>query len=120
MHYYLAAAPDDGTEVKLEILDEGGSVLRSYGRKPVGYDKLDGAHKAMDPGPWLPLQAGMNTFIWNLRLPGATKVLGNKTAGEAAEGPYVLPGQYQVRLSIGGAVQVQPFEVVNDPRADVA
>ena len=99
VHYYLAAAPDDATEVKLEILDEAGNVLRSYGRKPVGYDKLDDAHKAMDPGPWLPLQAGMNTFVWNLRLPGATKVLGNKTAGEAAEGPYVLPGHYQVRLS---------------------
>ena len=36
------------TEVKLEILDEAGSVLRSYGRKPAGYDKLDDAHKAME------------------------------------------------------------------------
>ena len=95
-------------------------MLRSYGRKPAGYDKLDDAHKAMEPGPWLPLQAGMNTFVWNLRLPGATKVLGNKTAGEAAEGPYVLPGHYQVRLSVGDAVQVQPFEVVNDPRVQTS
>ena len=91
--------PRRGRQVKLEILDEAGNVLRSYGRKPAGYDKLDDAHKAMEPGPWLPLQAGMNTFVWNLRLPGATKVLGNKTAGEAAEGPYVLPGHYQVRLT---------------------
>ena len=120
VHYHLAAAPDEGTEVKLEILDEAGSVLRSYGRKPAGYEKLDDAHKAMDPGPWLPLQAGMNTFVWNLRLPGATKVLGNKTAGEAAEGPYVLPGHYQVRLSVGDAAQVQLFEVVNDPRVQTS
>ena len=120
VHYYLAAAPEEGTEVKLEILDGAGTVLRSYGRKPSGYDKLDDAHKALDSGPWLPLQAGMNTFVWNLRLPGATKVLGNKTAGEAAEGPYVLPGKYQVRLSVGSAVQVQPFEVVNDPRVQTS
>ena len=36
VHYYLAAAPEEGTEVKLEILDEAGNVLRSYGRKPRG------------------------------------------------------------------------------------
>ena len=62
VYYYLAAAPEEGTEVKLGILDKAGSVLRSYGRKPAGYDKLDDAHKATDPGPWLPLQAGVNTF----------------------------------------------------------
>ena len=83
---------------------------------PLGYDKLDDAHKGMDPGPWLPLQAGMNTFVWNLRLAGATKVLGNKTAAEASEGPWVLPGRYQVRLTVDGKVQIQPFEVVNDLR----
>jgi photosystem II stability/assembly factor-like uncharacterized protein len=116
IHYYLAAVPEDGTEVKLEILDEAGKVLRSYGRKPPGYDKLDDAHKGMDPGPWLALQTGMHTFVWNLRLPGATKVFGNKTAAEAGEGPWVLPGRYQVRLAVGEWAQTQPFELVNDAR----
>lgn len=116
IHYYLPDAPEQETAVKLEILDEAGAVLRSYGRKPAGYDKLDEKAKGMDPGPWLPLQAGMNLFVWNLKLPGATRVPGNKTAADAAEGPYVLPGKYQVRLQIGDHVQAQTFPVVNDLR----
>lgn len=114
--YFLPEAPAAETPVLLEILDERGAVLRSYGRKPADYDRWDDKRKGMEPGPWLPLNAGMNRFVWNLRLPGATKVPGNKTAAAANEGPFVLPGRYQVRLRVGDAVQTQMFEVVNDPR----
>jgi hypothetical protein len=120
IHYFLPSAVEEATAFKLEILDEAGEVLRTYARKPKGYDKLDEAHKGMDPGPWLPAQVGFNTFVWNLRLGGSTKVLGNKTAGEAFEGPWVLPGTYQVRLSVGENVQTQTFEVVNDPRVQTS
>lgn len=114
--YFLPEAPAAETPVLLEILDEHGALLRSYGRKPADYDQWDDKRKSLDPGPWLPLNAGMNRFVWNLRLPGATKVPGNKTAAAANEGPFVLPGRYQVRLRVGDWVQTQTFEVVNDPR----
>jgi photosystem II stability/assembly factor-like uncharacterized protein len=118
--YFLPEAPAAETPVLLEILDERGAVLRSYGRKPADYDRWDDKRKGMEPGPWLPLNAGMNRFVWNLRLPGATKVPGNKTAAAANEGPFVLPGRYQVRLRVGDVVQTQTFEVVNDPRVRVS
>ncbi|MBW7884387.1 MAG: glycosyl hydrolase [Caldilineaceae bacterium] len=114
--YFLPEQPAEDTKVTLEFLDADGNVLRTYGTKPAGYDEWDDAKKAMDPGPWLSLKEGMNRFIWNLRLPGAVKVLGNKTAGEANEGPFVLPGRYQVRITVGDQVQTQEFEVLNDPR----
>ena len=45
---------------------------------------------------------------------------GNKTAGEANIGPLVLPGSYQVRLTVGtpggDVVQTASFTVANDPR----
>jgi hypothetical protein len=116
IHFYLAAAPAEDTPATLEILDAGGNVLRTYGRKPQGYDKFDEARKGLDPGPWLPLAGGINTFVWNLRLAGAVKVPGNKTAGEALEGPWTLPGSHTVRLTVGGQVQTQLLEVLNDPR----
>ncbi|MCS6825945.1 MAG: glycosyl hydrolase [Caldilinea sp.] len=118
--YFLPEAPAPETPVLLEILDDSGAVLRSYGRKPTDYDRWDDKRKGMEPGPWLPLNAGMNRFVWNLRLPGATKVPGNKTAAAANEGPFVLPGRYQVRLRVGDRVQTQAFEVVNDPRVRVS
>jgi photosystem II stability/assembly factor-like uncharacterized protein len=114
--YFLPEAPAAETPVTLAILDTAGNVLREYGRKPADYDKWDEKRKSLEPGPWLPLAAGMNCFVWNLKLPGAVKVAGNKTAGAAAEGPFVLPGHYQVRLRVGDAVLTQGFEVVNDPR----
>lgn len=117
--YYLAEAPAADVKVTLEFIDQTGNVLRTYGRKPAGYAKLDEKAKAMDPGPWVPANNGMNRFLWNLRETGAIKVPGNKTAGEANEGPYVVPGSYQVRLTVGDAAQTQSFAVVNDPRVPV-
>ena len=37
-------------------------------------------------------------------------------AGSVA-GPKVLPGHYQVKLTVDGASQVQPLEIVPDPRS---
>lgn len=116
IHYFLPEAPAAETPVTLSILDAEGNVLRAYGRKPADYDAWDDKRKGMEPGPWLPLNVGMNRFVWNLRLPGATKVPGNKTAAALNEGPFVLPGRYQVRLTMGETVATQGFEVVNDPR----
>jgi hypothetical protein len=70
------------------------------------------------------VKAGVNRFLWDLRHEGATRVLGNKMAGEANKGPLVVPGTYEVRLTIdtgsGSEVLSQTFEVQNDPRAGVS
>ena len=96
--------------------DAQGKVVRTFTLKPVGYDKLDDNKKALNPGPWLSGKAGVNKFAWNLHSEGSVKVLGNKTAGEANEGPFVVPGTYQVQLSVGDTTLTESFEVVNDPR----
>jgi hypothetical protein len=62
----------------------------------------------------------MNRFVWNLRLAGAEKVPGNKTAGEANKGPFVVPGVYQVRLTVNDQSHIEPLEVVPDPRVAVS
>ena len=114
--YHLADAPAEDVKATLTFLGQDGAVIREFAPKPAGYDKWDEKKKGMDPGPWISLKAGMNRFVWNLRFPGAVKVLGNKTAGEVNEGPYVLPGYYQVRLTVGDHSVTEWFEVVNDPR----
>lgn len=120
VNYWLAEAPAVDAKAALAFLDAEGNLIREFGPKPADYAKKDDKDKALDPGPWLPLKAGMNRFVWDGRYPGATKVRGNKTAGESVNGPLALPGSYQVRLTVGETVLTQPFEIVNDPRVQTS
>ncbi len=118
--FYLAEAPEATANAALAFLDSQGNLIREFKPKPVAYDKQTDKEKALDPGPWLPCQAGVNQFLWDLRYAGATKVLGNKTAGESVNGPLVTPGVYQVRLTLGDRVLSEAFAVVNDRRVTTA
>jgi photosystem II stability/assembly factor-like uncharacterized protein len=116
IQYWLESAPPADTACALAFLDANGAVIREFKAKPANYDKQDDKAKSLDPGPWLPLKTGMNRFLWDLRYPGATRVAGNRTAGEANSGPLILPGDYQVRLTLGDQVLTQPITIINDPR----
>jgi photosystem II stability/assembly factor-like uncharacterized protein len=120
----VSVTDDDDAVVSLEIVDSAGMVVRHFEPKPTGYDERSDEEKAFEPGPWIPVIEGVNRFLWDLRYPGATRVLGNVLAGEANKGPLVLPGSYLVRLRVvtNGSEEVleQPLQVVNDPRVHVS
>ena len=116
---------DEGSTATLEFLATDGEPVRTIHVQPDGYDDLSDDEKGFDPGPWIVLKPGVCRFVWDLRHEGASKVLGNKLAGEANLGPLVVPGTYQARLSVTGSSGdtqslTQSFEVVNDPRAEVS
>ena len=98
-----AAVADAAGQISasLAVLDERGKLVREYRPKPAGYDKLSDEDKALDPGPWMPVRAGVNRFVWDLRYAGASRLRGNKTGEEAERGPLVLPGTYSVHLRLG-------------------
>jgi hypothetical protein len=107
VHFRLAAAPDSSTKVSLEFLDARGVVLRTYSDR-------SGAGPAR-----LAARAGLNTFTWDLRREAPTTLQGVQLFGApSGGGAKVLPGRYQVRLTVGAFAQTQPFDVVNDPRLE--
>ena len=112
-----ASAGGPAASFSLAFLDAEGGLIREFRPKPAGHDTLDDEEKVLDPGPWMPVRAGVNRFVWDLRYPGATRLRGNKTGEEAERGPLVLPGTFQVRLTAGGRTLTESFEVVNDPRS---
>jgi hypothetical protein len=120
LRYLLKEAPKEGEEIKLDILDSKGAVLRSYSSKEE--KKEDGAagggEEGFGPPPPkpLPAKAGLNTFSWDLRSKEATRFKGLILWAGQTAGPRVAPGRYEARLTVAGQTVGQSFEVRKDPR----
>lgn len=114
INYYFKNKPDANTQVKLEFFDSKGTLLKTF----VGKDK-DGEEKR-DDDPNRPdsftYQQGLNRFIWNLRVENPTKFAGMILWGGTPAGPRVVPGNYQVKLTVGDKTFTQNFELKKDPR----
>ncbi|HEV2046892.1 MAG TPA: hypothetical protein VGQ95_09875 [Chthoniobacterales bacterium] len=113
--YYFKAAPKD--EVTLEILDAQGKVVRHLSNK----EKKEGEQ----PPEWpdrvertktIPANDGANRFAWDLRYDDPVQVPGAFYSGNGPKGPLALPGEYQVKLTVGGKSQTAPLHLGIDPR----
>ncbi len=108
-------------ELKLEILDADGKVVRSYSSRPKKGPGGGGGGEESFFGPRgpraLPTKAGMNRFVWDLGSEDATEVPGLVTFGGLG-GIRMPPGTYTVRLSAGDREVTRPLELVEDPRID--
>jgi hypothetical protein len=122
-----ASAPDS---LELTVLDSTGAAIRTLRAKA---------------------RPGLNRVTWDVRYDGPTQVAlrtlppdnqhiweesrfkGKSTRpinhwgieGPERQGPLALPGQYAVRLTVGGQTYTQPLEILADPtipssRADMA
>ena len=101
--------------VKFEFLDAQGGVVGKF----IG-DKTE--YKADPNTPWWEREpkpttaAGLNTFSWNLKYPGATVFDGMILWGaNAKSGPRAPIGKYQVKLTAGSYTKTFPFEVKMNP-----
>jgi outer membrane murein-binding lipoprotein Lpp len=65
----------------------------------------------------VPARAGLNRFVWDLRLPGVRPVRDVVNDEGTYAGAMVVPGAYAVRLTADGRAETRPFQVVDDPRA---
>jgi hypothetical protein len=115
--YFLASAPG---ELKLEILDPGGNVVRSYGSAaaaPAAGGR--GGRRGGTLPTTLPTKIGMNRFVWDLRYAGGPPSGGGDGEGGGGfggQGPLVAPGTYRARLTSGGVIKTETFIVKIDPR----
>ena len=115
INYYLKTAPPD--EVTLDILDAQGKLVRRLSSK----EKKDGEQ----PPEWpdrvarvktIPANEGMNRFAWDLRYDDPIQIPGAFYAGNGPKGPLASPGDYQVKLTVGGKSQTAPLHLAIDPR----
>ena len=113
--YYL---PNPSGELKLEILDAAGSVVRTYTSEARAAAGGRGGRRGGGLPSVLPTKAGMNRFVWDLRYPGAASGGGDGEGGGfgGGGGPLVAPGAFKARLTAGGATRTESFTVKIDPR----
>jgi len=113
--YYLGAPSSD---VKLEILDAAGAVVRTYTSAASGAQQGGrGGRRGGGLPAVLPARIGMNRFVWDLRYPGGPSGGGDgEGGGFGGGGPLVAPGPFRARLTAGGVTKTESFVVKIDPR----
>lgn len=126
--YYLKSAPSG--DISLAIYDTAGNLVRQFSSAPM---PVSNEPPPPVPSYWLAQpepptkNAGMNRFVWDLRYtPPMTlrheypisAVYGDTPADP--RGPLVVPGRYEVRLTVNGQTYKQPLRVQLDPRVNAA
>ncbi len=126
--YSLARA---AKRVTLEIRDAAGHSLRRFASNDTSPQPTAERYFAADwvkPAQKLATDAGAHRFVWNLRTPrpkavqygySIAAVLGDDTP-LTPQGALVLPGNYQVVLSVDGREYRQPLVVAADPRVQTS
>jgi len=114
LYYWLKEKPKE--PIKLEVLDDQGKLLRSENsvvkkevEQPTEFDEEpDITH--------IPAEAGLNLFVWDLRCQMPMKIPKAIYDNGKPAGPLVLPGKYQVRLTVDGKSYAEAIEIKMDPR----
>ncbi|MFN2492383.1 MAG: WD40/YVTN/BNR-like repeat-containing protein [Pyrinomonadaceae bacterium] len=66
--------------------------------------------------PRVTTDVGLNRFVWDLRYADSVRFPGMILWAGEMRGPRVVPGNYQVRLTVDGKTMTESFEVKSDPR----
>jgi photosystem II stability/assembly factor-like uncharacterized protein len=118
--YFLKSAPKDGAT--LEILDTKGKVVRKYSSKKTaeGASPDEEEFGVSRPGETLPAEMGLNRFVWDMRGEVPARVPGAVSWGGRPAGALVLPGTYQIRLTVAEKTSTASAEISKDPRVAVS
>jgi photosystem II stability/assembly factor-like uncharacterized protein len=116
--YYLAR---DADEVKIEVTDAQGKVLRSFTGTPKDPPPPPGGGGGgpfgQGPPPRVGVKKGMNRFTWDLRQEGAVVFDGMiMWAAQPRRGPASPPGAYKVRVTALGETATKDFSIGLDRR----
>jgi photosystem II stability/assembly factor-like uncharacterized protein len=136
IYYFLKSAPAGA--IKLSIYDAQNHLVNEFTNVPPGFDKTP----ANVPEYWfapptaLSKNAGLNSFTWDLRYPSmktmrygyygsnldyieytlADHAIPDEFPRDLQRGPFVVPGEYSLVLSVNGKSYRQPLTVTLDPR----
>jgi len=120
LSYALKRKPEG--EIKMEILDSSGGVVRTFTsvKEPPEFAPGDpDAPEEPKEKTVLTTDPGVQRVTWDLTTQNATKIKGGKQEGNPEAAPRVGPGAYSVKLTVEGSSVTTSLEVRPDPRLAV-
>jgi len=103
VHYFLPAFDKDD-EVKLSFHLEDGSLIKEFSNK--SKDNL------------MKVKKGGNSFVWNMKYPGAKRLDKMVLWGADFSGAKAVPGDYIVKLKVNDAELTQGFTILKNPTSE--
>jgi hypothetical protein len=94
-------------------------VLKAFTIKPAEdatRDKTEEEQYEKEGTIYVAALAGMNRFVWDMRVEDSQRLKKKDLSGSKVSGPRVVPGTYQVMLTVAQESRTQSFEIVKDPR----
>ncbi len=121
LYYWLGEELAEDAELTLEILDDGGELVRSYSSTPDPDAKPDTPPPFGDPPAAKTLSGdrGLNRFVWDLAGEPISEIPDLSTFG-SLDSYRRAPGRYTARLTLGETTSEAEIEVVHDPRTDIS
>ncbi len=103
VHYFLPAFDKDD-EIKLSFHSEDGSLIKEFSNK-----SKDNSIK---------VKKGGNSFVWNMKYPGAKRLDKMVLWGADFSGAKAIPGDYVVKLKVNDTELTQEFTILKNPTSE--
>ena len=104
IHYFLPSFDNESDEVKLSIHSEDGSLIKEFSNK-----SKENSMK---------VEKGGNSFVWNMKYPGAKRLDKMVLWGADFSGAKAVPGDYIVKLKVNEKELTQDFTIHKDPTSE--
>ena len=119
LYYVIRDEVGDDAELKIEILDASGAVIRTMSSVEGDQERCEKGNE--DPRrpithEYAPVAEGFNRWSWDMRSEDVP-CIDNILLNPGYSGPSVAPGTYTARLTLGDAVSEATFTVDKDPRS---
>ena len=104
IHYFIPNYVKDNDQVKLSIHSADGALIKEFSNKSKENS--------------LKVKNGGNSFVWNMKYPGAKQLENMVLWGTDFSGAKAVPGNYIVKLKVNDTELTQEFTIHKDPTSE--
>jgi len=118
LSYYIADEQDG--PLSIEILDESGNVLRTYSNEEGEFERCITSftdERTKFEVKYPTMKAGMNQWTWDMRR-GGLNCIEDLIMYAGFNGASVMPGNYQLLVTVGDSQSTASVTLLPDPRSD--